>query len=153
MKRFTIWLTLGAGLIWAQDGGGACKNDTLKGAYALSISGTRPAPVVLPALPSFLVGSTETVIGVFVQVFDGKGAFFHTDNVAVKGSISGMYPDKPGKGTYQVNADCTGTFIVQLPQIPFPLVNSMVIYDNGKRFRSVVVSPQALMIEVSGERI
>jgi hypothetical protein len=129
-----------------------CDLDTLRGTYVLTISGTRPAPRVLPGL-SGTPGTIEAVTGVFLQVFDGKGKFYLEDPVTVKGALSGLFPDQPGTGTYEVNANCTGSFSVNLPQLPAPLENHFVVFDKGKRFRAVVVSPQPLMISVEGERI
>lgn len=132
--------------------GRPCDTSMLKGTYVLTINGTRPAPRVLPGLPG-TPGTIESVIGVFLQIFDGKGGFYHAEPVVVKGALSGLFPDQPGTGTYEVAANCTGSFTVNIPQLPAPLENRMVVFDNGKRFRAVVVSPQALMISVEGKRI
>ena len=127
-----------------------CGNEILKGHYAVSITGTRPAPQVLPGFPGVLVGTTEQVIGVFVLVFDGNGSVRIGDNPTVKGSLSGLFPDKAGSGTYSVNSDCSGTFTVNLPQLPAPLVNNMVVTNGGEGILSVVISPQPLMISLTG---
>lgn len=129
-----------------------CEVSTLKGTYLLTISGTRPAPRVLPGLVG-TPGDIETVTGIFLQIFDGKNGLFQAPPVTVKGALSGLFPDQPGRGSYELETDCTGTFTVHLPQLPAPLVNRMVVYDRGKSFRAVVSSPQALMIQVEGQRI
>ncbi len=131
----------------------ACDSGSLKGAYAMTITGTRPAPRVLPDFPGVAPGTIEQVIGVFIQVFDGAGLISHAENVTVKGSLSGLFPDQPGTGTYTINPDCTGSFTVNLPQVPAPLVNRMVVLRRGKEFRSVVISPQTLMINVTAARV
>jgi hypothetical protein len=62
-------------------------------------------------------------------------------------------PTGLGSGTYSVNSDCTGTFAVNLPQLPVPLMNKMMIFNHGKEFRSVVVSPQAVMVSVTARKV
>jgi len=74
-----------------------CSVATIKGAYGIQISGTRPSA------PG---GPIESVIGVVIRNYDGRGQFTQVGNV--KGSISGMVPDQQGFGTYQVNEDCSG---------------------------------------------
>ena len=127
-----------------------CSNATLNGAYGVSISGTRPAPSVLPnsiVLPGYI----EQAIGVVIQIFDGQGNFTQTDNV--KGSISGITPNRPGLGTYSVNSDCTGTYSVNNKGVPFPIVTQMVIVDGGAEFRGIVVSPQPVIIMANGRKM
>jgi len=132
---------------------GVCDNETLTGSYALSISGTRPAPLVLPQFQGVLPGTIEQVTGVAVLVFDGVGSFTMSPELAVKESLSGLFPDAPGSGSYTVNADCTGTFTVNLPRLPAPLINKMVISDDGKELQSVVVSPQVVMVNGTARRV
>ncbi|MEJ7607796.1 MAG: hypothetical protein WKF37_16370 [Bryobacteraceae bacterium] len=144
-----------AGTLYGQndsDSVRSCDTWSLKGTYLLSLSGTRPAPFVLPGLTGS-PGTTEVVSGLFLQTFDGKGGFTQAAPVIVKGALSGLFPDQPGSGVYSVNANCTGSFTVNLPQLPAPLENRMIIVNGGKEFRAVVVSPQALMISVMGKRI
>lgn len=132
---------------------GVCDSQTLAGSYALSISGTRPAPIVLPQFQGISPGTMEQVIGVAVLVFDGVGSFTMSPNLAVKGSFSGLFPDVPGSGTYTVNSDCTGTFTLNLPQLPVPLVNEMVISKDGKELQCVVISPQVIMVSGTARKV
>ena len=128
----------------------ACSNATLNGAYGVTISGLRPAPNVLfnfPALP----GTIEQVIGVAIQIFDGAGNFTQTDNV--KGSLSGITPDRAGSGTYTVNSHCTGSFTLNNAGAPFPIVTKIMIVDGGNEFRAAVVSPQAVMVTSNGRKM
>ena len=144
-----------AAIVSAQTAGGdvrSCEIWSLKGRYLITIGGTRPAPFVLPGLAG-TPGSIEPVTGIFVLAFDGLGGFQIPAPVIVKGALSGLFPDQPGGGTYTLNGDCTGTFSVVLPQLPGPLVNSMVVFNNGREFRSVVTSPQGVMITVSAIKI
>lgn len=113
------------------------------------IGGTRPAPSILPNI-NFLPGEIQQVIGVVIQIFDGNGNFTQTDNV--KGSLSGITPDRPGSGTYNVNADCTGVYTIGIPGTP-PLVTRFVIVDGGAGFKAVVVSPQPVMVTAHGRKM
>lgn len=126
-----------------------CSNATLKGYYGLQIKGTRPAPSVLSGIQA-TPGTTEDVIGVVIQIFDGAGGFTQTDNV--KGSLSGITPDRGGIGTYSVNPDCTGVFTVNNPGNP-PIVNRFVIVDNGQGILTAVVSPQPVMVTATGKKM
>src|SRR5262249_11513312 len=75
-----------------------CSEATIRGEYGSEIQGTRPIPG----------GGTESVIGVVWRSYDGHGNIEQTDNI--KGSVTGLpVQDRPGFGTYEVNADCTGT--------------------------------------------
>ena len=130
-----------------------CGNRMLNGHYAISIVGSRPAPQVVAPFPTSMIGMVEQVTGVFILIFDGFGAIKMADNPTVKGSLSGLFPDKPGIGTYSVNSDCSGTFSVSLPQLPAPLVNNMVVTNGGQAFRAVVISPQTVMISLAAEQI
>jgi hypothetical protein len=51
------------------------------------------------------------VIGVAVRTYDGAGSFTQIDNL--KGAVTGIVPDRPGSGTYQVNEDCTAIAVLQ----------------------------------------
>jgi hypothetical protein len=124
------------------DDGKPCSNETLKGAYGGTISGTRPAPSVIPGGPGFQ-GQLEQGIGLILWVFDGRGNF--TQSISGKGSISGPALDTLVSGTYSVNANCTATIKPIIPGLP-PSEIRMVIVDGGKEFRTFVVSPQPTMV-------
>jgi hypothetical protein len=154
MKAIAVALIAGTAMncVAEESDSRPCTAAMLKGPYLLTITGTRPAPRVAPGVTG-TPGTLESVLGVFLQIFDGKGGLRQEDPVIVKGSLSGLFPDQPGTGTYEVSANCTGSFRVHLPQLPAPLDSQMVIFDNGRRFKAVVVSPQALMIAVEGHRV
>jgi hypothetical protein len=133
----------------AQTADQPCSNATLKGAYGLQLSGTRAAPFVIPGAPGF-IGQLEYVIGTVIQIFDGNGNFTQVDNV--KGSISGIVPDRAGRGTYTVNPDCTVIQIVSPPG-QAPITSKGVIVDSGKEFRQNTVSPDTFFIMTIGRKI
>jgi hypothetical protein len=126
-----------------------CSNETLKGAYGLSIGGTRPAPFVAPGGPGN-IGQFEQVLGTVIQIFDGAGNFTQVDNV--KGTIAGIVPDRPGRGTYAVNADCSVTQVVSPPG-QAQIVSKGVIVDGGKEFRQNTVTPDTFMIQTVGRKM
>jgi hypothetical protein len=116
-----------------------CSEATLRGAYGIQIQGTRPAAAPAPA------GTIESVIGVIVRHYDGRGGFTQVNNE--KGSISGIGPaDREGFGTYQVNEDCSGSHQLQIPGVPFPVTDRFVIVDQGREVRHFVVSPAPIMV-------
>lgn len=116
-----------------------CSEATLRGTYGIQIQGTRPAPSPAPA------GSIESVIGVIVRHYDGLGNFTQVNNE--KGSISGLGPaDREGSGTYQVNEDCSGSHVLQIPGVPFPVTDRFVIVDHGREVRHFVVNPAPVMV-------
>ena len=71
--KMSILLVLAAAANAQPDEGKTCSDATLKGSYGGAISGTRPAPSVIPGLAAFLQGQPEQAIGLILWVFDGKG--------------------------------------------------------------------------------
>ena len=117
-----------------------CSDSLVRGTYAIQMSGTRPAPD----------GTTETVIGVVVRLYDGNGGVFQLDNV--KGSVTGITPNRAGTGTYKVNDDCT----VDIEFRPGPnqlLREKAVIMEEGQELRSITVFPPAVMVTATHKRI
>ena len=112
-----------------------CSVATLRGDYGIQIQGTRPSG------PG---GPIESVVGVVIRRYDGNGNFEQIDNV--HGSISGTVPDRPGFGTYVVNADCTGVAYLQLPGPPFAIEERLVIVDNGLELLGATINPQPVMV-------
>lgn len=118
-----------------------CSEATLHGAYGILMQGTRPSA------PD---GPVETLSGVVHRVYDGEGQFTQVDNV--KGSITGIVPDREGLGTYEVNADCTGVTHFE-PGPGISIEERVVIVDGGQKVFSMVLSPPPLMVTTVQERI
>ena len=95
-------------------------------------------------------GGTQTLIGVVVRTYHGDGTFSQVDNI--KGSGTGIVPDRPGSGTYQVNPDCSGVTLFQ-PEPGITIEERMVIVDRGNEIRSIVSSPLAVMVSPEQKRI
>jgi len=118
-----------------------CTDATIKGAWGIQISGTQPSA------PN---GPIESVIGIIIRHYDGHGQFTQVDNV--KGSITGIVPDRRGFGTYQVNEDCS--VVAQLPLGPgLVLEERQVIVDDGNEIRSMVSLPLPVMVTGVYKRI
>jgi hypothetical protein len=100
----------------------------------------------LGAAPSGL----QTVIGVIVRTYDGHGGFTQIDYI--KGSVPGIVPGRPGSGTYEVNADCTGITLFQ-PGPGFTLEERIVIVDHGNEIRTIISSPLPVMTSSVQKRI
>ena len=117
-----------------------CSAATIRGNYGIQIQGTR-------LLSS---GVTESVIGVVLRHYDGAGNITQVDNV--KGSVTGIVPDRFGTGTYDVNADCTG--VARFAPGPGILIEErIVIVDDGNEIRSMVLAPQGTMVTGVHRRI
>ena len=144
-----LLILAGAASAQQPDHGKTCNNETLKGSYGGAISGTRPAPSVIPGGPG-VPGQLEQVIGLILWVFNGEGNF--TQILSGKGTISGAGPDQSLSGTYSVNADCTATVKTIVPGLP-PAEIRMVIVDKGREFRTFVLSPQPATIEGHARKI
>src|SRR4249920_1925898 len=99
----TVAMVMGGARVMGADGqdhergrSKGCSEATIRGDYGIQIQGTRPAPG----------GLTESVVGVVLRNYDGRGNISQIDNV--KGSVTGIVPDRQGFGTYEVSPDCTG---------------------------------------------
>ena len=127
----------------AQETGSHCTDKTIRGTYGGHMQGTNPVPPPLG-------GGTQQVIGLLLRTYDGKGGFTQTDNV--KGTVTGIVPNRPGSGTYQVNPDCTGVSLFQ-PAPGITLEERMVIVDHGNEIHTIVSSPQGVMVSSVQKRI
>jgi hypothetical protein len=147
MRLGTVVVVLGAGMALAGVRVGAqynaetgrarhrgCSEATIEGTYGIQITGTRPSE------PG---GPMESVIGVIIRHYDGRGQFTQVDNV--KGSISGLVPDREGSGTYQVNRNCSGVAQAE-PGPGILLEERFVIVDDGSEIRSMTSLPPPVMV-------
>ena len=99
-----------------------CTNATLKGDYAFSVIDNDSPPLV----------------AVGIGTFDGKGGFSQID---YRGDSLGLDPAAtnfvgPETGSYQVNANCTGSQVIDLG--PLVVENRFVISDGGRAVHGVV---------------
>ena len=117
-----------------------CSVATIRGDYGIQLQGTRPAPG----------GLTESVVGVVLRNYDGRGNISQIDNV--KGSITGIVPDRQGFGTYEVNPDCTGIARFE-PGQGILIEDRLVIVDDGREIRTMVLAPAGVMVTGVHQRI
>lgn len=127
-----------------QRSGRGCSDATLWGTWGIQVQGTRLAPPPAPA------GTVESVIGVVVRKYDGRGGFTQVANI--KGSISGIVPDREGFGTYRVNADCTA--VVNAEPAPGILIEDrLVIVDGGRKAVGIGATPLSAMVSSVHQRV
>jgi len=108
----------------------ACSNATLRGNFAVVISGQSGVP-----------SAPVPRVGVSMTRFDGVGNVFDLDHIVGNGEQP-TDDWRTGTGTYTVNADCTGKFQVNFGAGP-PLVLYFVVGRVGNTFRGVVGAPGA----------
>jgi hypothetical protein len=102
-----------------------CSNRTLRGSYAFNISGT------------ILAGPTRLLLrGLSMTEFDGRGNLSQVDFTTIDGVPTGT-DWRPADGTYELNADCTGTMVI-IPVSGPPLQLRLVVADHGRTVYNVV---------------
>ena len=119
-----------------------CNNRTLRGEFGFLVSGVR----------GIGPGATETFVAVGQRTYDGHGGV--VDTAIFHGQVTGVQGDGQTdvSGTYEVNADCTGTSTVFVPTLPFPIVSRFVIVDNGRQIKEIVVSPLTNIVTATFDR-
>jgi hypothetical protein len=124
-------------LAMAQSDDGSCSNRTLFGDFGFAIEG-----VLLSPPPGVPIAPGSPVRGVALTHFDGKGGLTQVDHIVVAGLTPeqlGAPPWNRGSGTYQINTDCTGTAVINVPGNPFSPVNLyFVVVKQGKEIHTVV---------------
>ena len=156
MKRVGLWAAMGigicitVGLLTVEPGYPGekehermCSNKTIEGAYGFSYSGQ---VLVAPTGPFTQAGP---VAGVAMFTFDGRGGLKLVDHTLYNGF---PFPSTPfsneNTGTYSVNADCTGTFVVE----SLSLTASMVIMEQGKIIHDVITNADTAITAVGVRR-
>jgi hypothetical protein len=147
MKNSSLIALLGmvsaAGSLCAADGKPEpCSLGTIKGEWGMVVSGLRPSA------PN---GPLEQFVGTLIRRYDGNGGFTQVDNV--HGAISGYVPDRPGKGTYMVNSDCTGVAKLEIPGVSFMPEERFVVVDDRNGMVSATTAPPPLLATNQARRI
>lgn len=104
-----------------------CSDRTILGNYGSSSDGKLlPAP-----------GVALEFRGLTMTYFDGRGNVSWVEHTVIDGA-----PAQPGwvaaTGTYSVNANCTGTMVIDTPNSPVPLNLVLVIVKGGREVRTVL---------------
>ena len=115
----------------------SCSNETLRGDYGFTLTGTRPS------MPG---GPQVTVVGVALTTFNGDGTLTQTDNVHADTPTPPFVPDRPGTGAYNLNADCSGWMTLTAGGMTLTL--SIVVVDHGREVRTAVISPNVFVTSV-----
>src|SRR5688500_8894686 len=103
-----------------------CSNRTLRGSYAFNIDGT-----ILAGLNRLLLR------GLAMTQFAGRGHLSQVDFTTINGAPIGT-EWRSGSGSYELNADCTGTMeIVQSDGSP-TLRLRLVVADHGRTIHNIV---------------
>jgi hypothetical protein len=104
-----------------------CSDVTLRGSYGYHAEGSlNPVPNVTLTFRS--IGMTR---------FDGNGHLTWVEHTVV-GGVSLAPGFTAASGTYQVNANCTGTAVINTPNSPVPLHLSFIVVKEGKEAHSVL---------------
>jgi hypothetical protein len=96
-----------------------CTNAILKGTFAHTATGFEIAP---PAIAG-------PIAGVGVDTFDGKGGVTTSATVSLNGNSVPI----TATGTYKVNPDCTGTYVIPGTTLFF------VIADSGNEIHAICI--------------
>ncbi len=111
-----------------------CSDATLKGTFAYTNTGFITAPPDLAG----------PFAGVGTQTFDGEGGTTATATVSQNGNILPVTIT----GSYTVNADCTGTFTLQVSPVGVTSHVFFVISNNGAEFRAINTDPGTVITTV-----
>ena len=104
-----------------------CSNATLKGTFADKDTGviTSPPSVAGP------------FAGINLETFDGNGTLKGSGINSLNGNMVAVTET----GTYTVNADCTGTYTVQISPLGLTTNAFFVIDDSGNELQVIVMNP------------
>jgi hypothetical protein len=106
--------------------GRGCSESTLRGDYGFSVDG------------QILAGPRPGLIrAVAMSHFDGEGGLSQVDFATINGVPTGT-DWRPGTGTYDINADCTGTARINFTDGSPTLRLRLVVADRGDLIRTIV---------------
>jgi hypothetical protein len=150
----------------------SCRNSTLKGDYAFTVSGQ----VFMPVKASD--GTVTTVViqrdGIAMTHFDGEGNLSQVDFVLASPTAPMPLSPPPAPptdpvtgfhnmetGTYNVFPDCTGTFTINTPKSSPVVIVKFALSNGGRSIHTIVTSltppgataPVPALIHSEGHRL
>jgi hypothetical protein len=129
MLTFTVLVLAVAAVGWA-DGGRRCSNARVAGDWGYTKTGTLFLPTGA-AVPFATMGKL---------VFDADGTLSGVNN----GSVNGTVSNDVLRGTFEINADCTGMATVEVYDQAGTLLRTigmaLVVDDNSTELRGLVTS-------------
>jgi hypothetical protein len=106
--------------------GRECSESTLRGDYAFSVDG------------QILAGPKAGLLrAVAMTHFDGEGGLSQVDFATINGVPTGT-DWRPGTGSYEINADCTGKAQISFMEGSPTLHLRLVVADRGDQVRTIV---------------
>ena len=90
-------------------------------------------------------------MGTALRTYDGHGHFTQVDNG--HGQVTGFQKDVPAYGTYDVQADCSGTSMIFFPNAPGPVETAFVIVAGGDEVKDAVMAPAPTFVTASLWRV
>ena len=106
--------------------GHGCSESTLRGDYGFSVDG------------QILVGPRPGLLrAVAMTHFDGDGGLSQVDFATINGVPTGT-DWRPGTGSYEINADCTGKAQISCTDGSPTLHLRLVVTDRGDQVRAIV---------------
>jgi hypothetical protein len=97
------------------------------------------------------MGQPEMHATIALRIYDGKGGFTGL-GVASNGQVTGLTQGTPTSGTYEVNADCSGTITINIPGVPVSIKGAFVIVDRGREIKEVPITPGEVGVAILRRR-
>jgi hypothetical protein len=115
----------------------SCSDASLEGGYGFQVSGTVPGVLAIGAVARVM--------------FDGQGHFTQTDTLQIlaTGQPPVFVADRPGSGTYTIEADCTGTYTLNAGGQTHH--SRLVLVNHGKKVLEMGSDPGVIISGV-GEK-
>jgi hypothetical protein len=131
----TIATALALGIApWAKADDKGCSDQTLKGTFAYTSTGSITSPASL-AGPLAEVGT---------QTFDGKGGTTAAATLSQNGNIIPLTIT----GKYTVTPECTGTFTLEVAPIGITVDVFYVLDDGGTEFQAIETAPGVVVTRI-----